>query len=56
MISIIIGQIPPYIIQGDPLSGLLTTLGFFVALIAGRKLGLRRMRARAQTQSQKVAR
>jgi hypothetical protein len=52
MIPIIIGDIPPYIIQGDPLSGLLTTLGFFFALIAGRQLGLRRMRTRTQKQSQ----
>ena len=42
MIPIIIGDIP--IIYGDPLSGLLTTLGFFFAVIAGRQLGLKRMR------------
>ena len=50
MIPIIIGDIP--IIYGDPLSGLLTTLGVFFALIAGRQLGLRRMRTRPQKRSQ----
>ncbi len=52
MIPIIIADIPPYIIHGDPLSGLGTTLGFFIGLIAGRQLGLRRMRTRTQKQSQ----
>jgi len=51
MIPIIIGDIPLYIIQGDPLSGLFTTLGFFFALIIGRQIGLRRIRTRTQKQS-----
>ncbi|HYA33640.1 MAG TPA: hypothetical protein VEG65_06585 [Candidatus Bathyarchaeia archaeon] len=36
------------IINGDPLSGLLTTIGFFVALVIGRQVRMRQVRKRRQ--------
>jgi hypothetical protein len=37
------------IINGDPLSGLLTTIGFFVFLILGRHVRLRQVRKRHES-------
>ena len=36
------------IINGDPLSGLLTTIGFFVMLIVGRHVRIRQVRKRRE--------
>ena len=36
------------IINGDPLSGLLTTIGFFVFLIVGRHVRLRQVRKKRE--------
>lgn len=37
------------IINGDPLSGLFTTIAFFVMLIVGRHVRLRQVRRRQET-------
>jgi len=42
------------IINGDPLSGLLTTIGFFLALILGRKIRMRKMNRRPKEASKQV--
>jgi hypothetical protein len=39
------------IINGDPLSGLLTTIGFFVALVVGRHVRIRQGRRRREDTS-----
>ncbi|HXY88365.1 MAG TPA: hypothetical protein VEG44_07985 [Candidatus Acidoferrales bacterium] len=39
------------IINGDPLSGLLTTIGFFVALILGRRIRMRSVKRRSERAS-----
>jgi hypothetical protein len=39
------------IINGDPLSGLLTTIAFFVMLIVGRHVGIRQVRKRREDTS-----
>ena len=39
------------IIDGDPLSGLLTTIGFFVALIVGRHVRIRQVRRKREDTS-----
>jgi hypothetical protein len=36
------------LINGDPLSGLLTTLGFFAALLLGRRVRIRQVRKRRE--------
>jgi len=36
------------IINGDPLSGLLTTVGFFIALVIGRRVRIRQVRKRRE--------
>ena len=36
------------IINGDPLSGLLTTIGFFIALLVGRHIGMRQVSRRRE--------
>ncbi|HXY87355.1 MAG TPA: hypothetical protein VEG44_02845 [Candidatus Acidoferrales bacterium] len=39
------------IINGDPLSGLLTTIGFFIALILGRRIRMRNVKRRSKRAS-----
>ena len=41
-------------LQGDPLVGILTTIGFFVCLIIGRNLKLRRMQKQVETDAAKA--
>jgi hypothetical protein len=38
-------------LAGDPLSGILTTIGFFVFLIIGRKIVLKRMKQNRKLQT-----
>lgn len=39
------------IINGDPLSGLFTTIGFFIALILGRKIRMMTVKKRLEEAS-----
>ena len=39
------------IINGDPLSGLLTTIGFFIALIVGRHIRMKQVNRRRKETS-----